>query len=106
MAGIQFVALEASLLDACKRFNQRIREGMERPPFELPEVLETPFESECFSRRHWVALDPGGEVRGGVLVQSQPGWLEGRQIPVINIQSPLSEGIISRRYSMVGLQIL
>jgi len=108
MAGIQFVALDASLLDACKRFNARLRAGMERPPFELPEAFaeEAASSSEVFARQHWVALDAGGEVRGGVLVQSQPGWLQGQTVPVINIQSPLSEGIVSRRYSMVGLQIL
>ena len=45
-------------------------------------------------------------MRGGVLLMGQRGWLGGQVIPLINIQSPLTEGIIDRRFSGVGLQLL
>jgi hypothetical protein len=95
---IEFVPLEASLLNACRDFNARLRAHGE-PPFELPE--EVPGDG-AGPRRHWVAVDEERAVRGGVLLQSQQGWLNGGVIPLINVQSPLSEAIIDRRYSPVG----
>lgn len=36
----------------------------------------------------------------------QAGWLNGQVIPLMNIQSPLSEGVVDRAFSGVGLRML
>ena len=36
----------------------------------------------------------------------QAGWLNGQVIPLTNIQSPLSEGVVDRAFSGVGLRML
>lgn len=57
-------------------------------------------------RNHYVAVDERGAVRGGVPLMEQRGWLGSAVIPLINIHSPLSEGIVDRSFSGVSLQML
>jgi hypothetical protein len=95
---VAFVPLTPSLLPACRAFNDRLR-NHGNAPFFLPE--ESPD-----GNNHHIAVDDTGDVRGGVLLMEQRGWLGGNTIPLINVQSPLTEGIIDRRFSGVGLQML
>ena len=102
---ISFVPLTPELTPACQAFNERLRG---HAPFPLPETASPP---EAPGRRgiaysHYVAVDQGGAVRGGVLLIEQRGWLCGREIPLINPQSPLSEGIVDRRFSGLALEML
>ena len=104
---VEFAPLTAPLVPACRAFNERLgRHG--DPPFLLPE--EAPAASSAppggIARHHYVAVDEAGAVRGGVLLMEQRGWLKPRDISLVNIQSPLSEGIVDRAYSGVGLQML
>jgi hypothetical protein len=54
----------------------------------------------------FVVVDNEDEVRGGFLLMTQPGWLNGELVPVANYQGPLSEGIVDPRYGMVGMHML
>jgi hypothetical protein len=101
---VEFKPLTASLIPASRAFNARLR-AHGAPPFLLPEEVAS--AGEPVSRQHYVAVDQSGEVRGGVLLVEQRGWLQNDStLPLINIQSPLSEGLVDRRFSAVSLQML
>jgi hypothetical protein len=104
---VEFSPLTAALIPACREFNNRLRRHGE-PLFALPE--EAPPERlaspDGIKWTHYVAVDEGGAVRGGVLLMEQRGWLGQRVIPLLNVQSPLSEGTVDRAYSGVGLRML
>jgi hypothetical protein len=105
---VEFTPLTASLIPACRAFNERLRSHAE-PPFLLPEKASAKTSDLApggISSRHYVAVDQSGEVRGGVFLTEQPGWLQKQTIPLVNIQSPLSEGLVDRKFSGVGLQML
>ena len=105
---VEFRLLTGSLAPACRAFNERLRSHGE-PPFLLPEnasANEGAATHEGVCRNHFVAVDEGGAVRGGVLLMEHRGWLGRAVIPLINIQSPLTEGIVDRRFSGVSLQML
>ena len=104
---IEFIPLFPELLPACREFNQRmLRQG--EPPFLLPEKMPAPESGSrgSISWNHYLAVDETGAVRGGVLLVEQPAWLAGRELSVLNIQSPISEGIVDRAFSGVGLRML
>lgn len=104
---VEFVPLAPALLPACAAFNQRLRRHGE-PLFVLPEELpqDRPAGAGTIAWSHHVAVDESGAVRGGVLLMEQRGWLGQEEIPLLNIQSPLSEGIVDRTWSGVGLRML
>jgi len=105
---VEFTPLSASLVPGCRAFNERLRARTE-PPFLLPEnapVNEGAATDAAICLNHYVAVDEGGAVRGGVLLMEQRGWLGKAAIPLVNIQSPLSEGIVDRKFSGVSLQML
>jgi hypothetical protein len=104
---VDFTPLSASFLPAVRAFNQRLTMHGE-PPFLLPqEGSATDVTAEGHpAGRHYVAVDQRGEVRGGMLLTECRSWLQNRVVPVVNIQSPLSEGIVNRQYSGVSLQML
>jgi len=104
---VEFLPLTPSLLPACCAFNARIR-SHGNVPFFLPETaqLADPGSPSGILRSHHVAVDENGEVRGGVLLAEQRGWLAGQTIPLVNIQSPLTEGVVDRRFVNVSLQML
>lgn len=54
----------------------------------------------------FVGVDAEGEVRGGYLLRWQFLWLRGERLCGANYGYPISEGIIDRRYGMVGVSIL
>ena len=103
---VVFTPLTPELIPACRDFNERLSRGGE-PPFTLPEKLANEVAgTDGYSSRHYVAVDDGGLVRGGVLLTESRGWVNQAVVKVINIQSPISEGIVDRKYSGIGLQML
>jgi hypothetical protein len=104
---LKFVPFEENHLPAISAFNQRMVEGQAASDFLLPTNAA---ENEC--KQHgtiqwtrYLILD-GDRVCGGVLAMDQPGWVDGRATRAVNFQSPLSEGIVNPKYSVVGLQMV
>ena len=90
---------------AATRFNDRLR-GHPDTPFLLPDAAAAPFSGGPLQRQHWLMADEEGEVRGGCLLQTQPGWAGGGEAVLCNLQSPLTEGLADRRYVGVALTML
>lgn len=63
-------------------------------------------EGKPVVHKDWYVLLHDDEVRGGFMLQRQPFWLQGRLEDVRNIQSPVTEGIIDKRYSSLALLMM
>jgi hypothetical protein len=104
---LQFVPFEANHIAAVAAFNQRMSEGHAASDFLLPteadERVSQPDEPIQWTR--YVVLD-GEQVRGGVLAMGQPGWVKGNAARALNFQSPLAEGIVNPKYSIVAMQMV
>ncbi len=104
---LQFAPFEDNLISAVEAFNQRMIDGHAPSDFLLPTELGrgniAPDDPIQWTR--YVVLD-GDQVRGGVLAMNQPGWINGTELRALNFQSPLSEGIVNPKYSMVGMQMV
>lgn len=102
---VEFHPLTADLLPACVEFNRRLREKTDEY-FTLPEHLNTKSSSGSVQLSYSIAVDDTGTVRGGVLLQDLRGWIGGQELPLTNIQSPITEGVVDRRYAGVAFQML
>jgi hypothetical protein len=91
--------LDAAIVD----FNRRLAAGRAEGGFRLLAGTgpTPPAGGEGVSLERYLALE-GGVVRGGVTLQLQPFSVDGEIYPVANLQLPLSEGIVDRRYAFMG----
>jgi hypothetical protein len=91
---------------AAAAFNRRMRDANAPTDFLLGESSVAPRTRGGVTVTQWIAVDGEGQVRGGVLSWDQQG-IVGRVVQrVINLQSPLSEGIVDSAYFLVGSQII
>jgi hypothetical protein len=97
-------------MDAVRAFNERMRAAHATSDSLLPDqpnnshTLGTPAQAIDWTK--FVVVGNDDEVRGGFLLMTQPGWLNGEVVSVANYQGPLSEGIVDPRYGMVAMQML
>lgn len=89
-------------------FNERMLAGHAPTDFVLPDRPNEPGRDADPAIRwtKYVAVDDEGEVRGGFLLMQQRGWLGGQTVTVANYQAPVSEGILDKRFGMVGMHML
>jgi hypothetical protein len=94
-------------VEAVKAFNLRIAASDETLRFPESPVSERfgPRTGPPAYHQHFVALD-GGDVRGGYILQPQTFTLDGHETMAASYQFPLSEGIIEKRYGLVGVMML
>jgi hypothetical protein len=57
-------------------------------------------------REHWLAIEDGVAVRGGYGLRPQEWWIRGAPQLVTDWQGPVTEGLINRRYSALGIRLL
>ena len=93
---------------AAHAFNQRMLAGNAPTDFVLPDRPNEPAPESgpAIVWTKYLALDEAGEARGGFMLMQQPGVLDGESIRVANYQSPVSEGILDKRYGMVGMHMI
>jgi hypothetical protein len=94
-------------VSAVQEFNRRMRDGHADSDFLLPSEVEgtRAAPDEPIQWKRYVVLD-GEFVRGGMLAMDQPGWLNGATTRALNFQSPLSEGIVNAKHSIVAMQMV
>src|SRR5262252_1450861 len=102
---LQIVPYSVNETSAAQAFNERMGAARAPSDFLLPDSPGGPADGLPCSvgRTQYVVLDQSGEVRGGFVLLTQPGWLNGDTLSVANYQSPLSEGIHDSRFGMVAL---
>jgi hypothetical protein len=97
-------------MDAVRAFNERMRAASAPSDCLLPDqpnnshTLGTPPHAIDWTK--FVVVDNEDEVRGGFLLMTQPGWVNGEIVAVANYQGPSSEGIVDPRYGMVGMRMV
>lgn len=96
-----FVPFTSERLKAAAALNERLAASVSAP-FLLPQRENVDTGVVAVRREHWLVIDDSGEVRGGCLLQFHRGWVGGREADVVNVQSPLSEGLIDRRHAGVA----
>jgi len=104
---LRFEVFGEQHLPAVVDFNQRLRTGNAASEFLLPTAVKAIHipSSDPIQWTSHVVLD-GDFVRGGLLAMEQPGWLNGQPTRALNFQSPLSEGIVNPKYSIVAMQMV
>lgn len=99
--------LGAPLVPAVEAFHSRL-EAQGGPPYRFGTRIDPPADAALPSPMRmetWLAVD-GEQVRGGILMQHL--WMDSAtgRTPAVNIQLPLSEGTVDRRYSHVGMWLI
>jgi len=56
-------------------------------------------------REHWLAVEDGDTVRGAYALKPHEWWIHGAPREVSDWQGPVTEGLINRRYSALGLRL-
>jgi hypothetical protein len=104
---LRFEVFGEQHLPAVLEFNQRMRAGNAASEFLLPTAVEVRCKppDDPIQWTNYVVLD-GEVVRGGLLAMDQPGWVNRHSVRTWNFQSPLSEGIVDAKYSIVAMQIV
>jgi len=106
--GLRVVLFEAAHEPAVRAFNSRLR-AAGALLFPLPETAPAPNPNTSapgIEFRHFVVVDDAGEVRGGYFIRTQPFWIRGQVHAVAHYNAPLSEGIVDKRYAVVGAVML
>src|SRR5581483_3785750 len=101
---LELVPYAPELDEAIVEFNRRLDAGRAEGGFRLttgPGPPPIASGAAVGSQEHYVTLE-GEVVRGGVSLQVQPFRVDGETQTVANLQLPLSEGIVDRRYAFVG----
>ena len=105
---IEFVLYTSEWEPAVGRFNQRMLDGKAATDFGIPRNAGT-VRTAPVRQQHFLATE-GDEVRGGMIILEHPAVVTAEGIrrteSVTNFQSPLSEGIIDPKYSMVAIQFI
>ena len=90
---------------AVRAFNQRLAEGGIGFQFPDPDAC-TSQDTMPIVHRGFVAVQDGESVRGGYLVQEQDFLIDAQRRRLAYLHLPLSEGLIDRRYSTLGVQLI
>ncbi|MBV9038120.1 MAG: hypothetical protein JO182_26770 [Acidobacteriaceae bacterium] len=101
---IQILPYTEQHTGAVRAFNERMRTGKAPTDFLLPESVG-PEGSGPVRATQFVVVEQE-DVRGGFIEFIYPGWVNGSEQTVANYQSPLSEGIHDRRYTLISLQMI
>lgn len=94
--------------DAVREFNRRLDEGgsdKQFPESPVPGWLP-PGPHPTLYNEIFLAFDDDAVVRGGYLLKHQEFLIDGRVERIANYAFPLSEGVVDRRYGMVGVSMI
>ena len=103
----------AEHVEQVRRLNARLRAGGVDPGFLLPEDAGPQYPGDPlekkpdapFTKRQFLAIEDEN-VRGGFLLQEQPCEIAGETHWCANIQMPISEGLVDRKFSYVATRML
>ena len=91
---------------AADAFNRRMRDARAPSEFLLPTRFAPPVRSGSVTLTNYVAVAEDGSIRGGVLCQEHPALAGTSTERTVNLQAPLSEGIVDPAYAFVGPQLI
>ena len=98
---LRIVPYTADHVAAVREFNRRLApQGLDELQFP-----ETPRPDSLPGMELFVAVEEGA-VRGGYILRRQQFRVMGEDVPVAHYRLPLSEGVIDRKYAMLGLRLV
>ena len=106
---VRMVPYTDAEIAAARAFNERMLAGQAPTDFVLPDQPNqsgTAIPPPAITWTKYLALDSAGEARGGFLLMEQPAVLNGQAVRAANYQAPVSEGILDKRYGMVGMHMI
>src|SRR4051794_10126358 len=96
-------------IPAVAAFNQRLAGGGIPPEFQFPESDVPAWLPKLPGRRIYqefhLATDDRA-IRGAYILKFQDFFVGGRTLPIAYYHLPISEGIVNRSYSTVGVQMI
>jgi len=101
---IELHPYESTLVPAVKDFNARMLDAGVGREFLIPDIVAKPASSAVSSE--WTVAVDSDIVRGGYIVQSRDFQIGNQRRRVGDYQTPISEGIINKKYAMVGALML
>lgn len=101
---ITFSSYSISDIPAVKRLNQRFKDAnsdLTFPETNISSVFPKEGEVKLYIE-YFLAKDENGEVRGGYFFKNQEFYINGKDVEIVFMQWPLSEGVINAEYKHVG----
>jgi hypothetical protein len=104
--GLEIQPYAESLVPAVKAFNGRLRQAGVTWQFpEAPAPRPAADRPPGVWQEYFVAVD-ATDVRGGYILKYQSLFFHGKGVPGAFCRLPLSEGIIDRRFGLLGVRIV
>lgn len=104
---IRIVPYEAEHVPAVREFNARVKAGGVR--FQLPEESRSsrfpPEPGRAVYQEYFLAVE-GAAVRGGYILKHHRIEVAGETVWGAAFRLPISEGVVNRRYALVGLELV
>jgi hypothetical protein len=97
---LEIQPFSGGLLPALREFHDRLTAGGADPEMRFPPAAEMLPGSQLY-----LAVD-SGVVRGGYILRPQQFLIRGELRPVAHYRLPLSEGLVDKRYAMLGASLL
>src|ERR1700743_1577434 len=93
--------------ESIRQFNSRLEKAGVTFTFPagsmdlMPKIagVDAPYQSAFI-------MSDGAAVRGGYILKHEEAFFDGKNLRIGNYQLPLSEGIVDRKYAMVGVQLI
>jgi hypothetical protein len=105
--GTEIKPFTPDLEDAVRAFNCRLKQG--GTTYQFPERHDVPFPKVNGRRmfhEYFVALENGSDVRGAYILQHQDFSNNGTEMPVAHYDLPISEGVVDKKYGLIGVQLV
>jgi hypothetical protein len=100
-----FVLQTPDLDQPVAAFNARLEAGGIAPGIRIPQCPPSrPPNPRAVCCERYLVME-GAEVRGSYTLQLHPFWVAGCERQAANLQLPISEGIVNRRYTTVALSM-
>jgi hypothetical protein len=95
-------------IEAVRQFNDRLNAGGLKVRFPLSPVSDwlPKTAGRTLFQERFVALDDSAAVHGAYVLKHQDFWIAGKSTCIADFALPISEGLISRKYPQIGVQLL
>ncbi|MGH9405788.1 MAG: hypothetical protein ACRD3D_08140 [Terriglobia bacterium] len=104
---LKFFPLTGDLVPACNNFNERLRAAGFDGQFSSSPNAGRDGDIPCpMQVERYVGIDEEGDVRGAYLLRWQFLWLRGETFLGAAYGYPISEGVVNKKYAMVGVSVL
>ncbi len=105
----EIIPYTEDLVPSVRQFNARLAQAglqLTFPEQAAPLVLQRPGDSRPPYQEQYLVVDDRGTVRGGYILKHQPFRVGGSTVTGGMLRWPLSEGIVDRRYAILGPLII